>query len=335
MSSEIVILDSTKCMSIQTPKSGKYIQCKHRKKIGEYCKKHADSKHLTRIDDSLKSKNIKYKFEEPNTLLIMDEDIYSRPIKKENNVSDIIEEQLIKLSGPAYIDICVSHDDVDIISLETLWKYDGNGNKIDACEFDKKLVFSYVDDRGFIRCFNIKSLKEILDRGTIIDPITGEKFREDIINNIIEKIKILEDNNLIKYEKLIMLPIDELKCKITRVFKLFDELDIWMEINWFLDLTIDQTIKIYEEIHNMWNAFSEDNPDVAKNVLNGKTPFNNVIRSNDIIETKNKLLDIFECFVVSGIYKHYKLTGAIIVIGGFAYVSLPVKEKFKDYLMYN
>ena len=157
----------------------------------------------------------------------------------------------------------------------------------------------------------------------------------EIVKNIKEKIRILEEHNLLTYEKIILSPIDELKCKITRIFKLFDELDIWMEIDWFLNLNLEQTIKINEEIHNIWGTFITDNPEMVKNVLNGKNPFNCIKYTMDIIEAKDKLLNVFEGFVTNGINKQSKLTGAIIVIGGFSFVSEQVKERFKDFLVFN
>ena len=95
MNSEIVILDPTKCMSIQNSKSGKYNQCRHRRKEGEYCKKHAHSKHLLRIDDSLKTKNISYKYEELRTLLIEDEELYTkcRDVDTTPRIPNNIDEQ--------------------------------------------------------------------------------------------------------------------------------------------------------------------------------------------------------------------------------------------------
>lgn len=335
METDIVILDQTKCMSIQNSKNGRYSQCSHRRKVGEYCKRHSSSKHLKRIDDSLKEKNIQFKYEQARTLLIEDEDIYIRHKRIEKPISCTIDEQLQKVSGPAYNNICISHDDIDSISLETLWKYNDKGEKVDACEFDKKLIFSYRDENGFVRCFNIKSLKEILDSGTIINPITGTEFDDEVLSNMKEKIRILEENNLLTYDRIILSPTDELNCRITKVFQLFDKLDIFMETKWFIELDLTQVIRIYEETRNMWKAFTTDNPTMSNNILNGKNPFNGMTRSMDIIDAKNKLLDVFEGFVTNGTNEQSKLTGAIIVIGGFAYVSEPVKDKFKDFLVFN
>ena len=314
-------------MSIKNSKDVKYNQCQHRKKIGEYCTRHSKSKKIIRIDDVLNSKNIPFKFD-TRILFIEDECLTTKKMVRQETKS--IEEQLTTISGPAYTNICVSHDDVDPISLETLWKYDEHGDKIDMCEFDKKLVFSYRDKRGFIRCFNIKSLKEILDRDSKIDPISGEEFETDIFENMKEKIKILEDNNLLRYDKIMLTPNDELKFKITKVLKLYDELDIWIDAEWVEKLTMDDTRRIYNEIKNMWDAFSTDNSNLANDVLNGKDPFVRMNNSMDLIKSKNALLDVFENFVINGINKQSKLTGAIIVIGGFAYVSKDVKERFKE-----
>lgn len=292
-------INPNKCLSVK--KKGSLKQCNNKKKVGDYCKVHAKCKNIVRIDEVIKN--------DPN----------------------------IELSGPAYIDICLSHDNVDIISLEKLWIKNDKGEKIPKCEFDRRLIFSY-EDNGIIRCFNIKSLYHLFKNKIYKDPFTNKAMNPELIDRINKKIEYIQSVGIsLEYKKKKISKSKEVELKVVDAFKKFDSLGFYMRTEWFTDLDIQQLKKIYMEGKGIWSTFVSTNPDAAAQILpHGTTAFNdnNAKSVSNKIHLQNIVIDEFHKLLFSGINENAMRLGAYILVGIFAYVSSAVKEVYGDF-MYN
>jgi len=315
-----IIIDQSLCMAARKHDSN-IVQCKNKQKYGDLCDDHHISKkQIHKIDELCTKLNIKFKYD--NSIILTD-DI--------NEQNDIL---LKELSGPAYKNLCLSSDPIDILSQEQLW-IEKNNERIEKCDFDKRLIFSYRDNE-FIRCFNIQSLLEQFEHNIFNDPFTQKQFSDEIIQNIRKKEKLLKEMNInIVNEKEIkfLTPEQNMKNRVTSVFQLYDRLGLYLKVEWFHNLTKDQVIKIYHEAVNMWESFKNANKIAAPRILKDHEVFKYKYSSDvDDIKIRMILLDIFEKFASSGEDVGAKTMGAQIILGAFVFVSQEVKNAYPNIL---
>ena len=63
-----------------------------------------------------------------------------------------IDEILELVSGPAYNNYLLSHNNIDPISQENIWTIENNNKKI-SNDIPQKLLFSYTDSNNFIQSY--------------------------------------------------------------------------------------------------------------------------------------------------------------------------------------
>jgi hypothetical protein len=338
-------INNDKCMSRKNKTNGFNIQCPNPRKLGEYCMKHHNCKGLVRIDIPLPSdkkistkqyngsvipltpnknkKNIKIKIKnkiinndkikEFNNL-IDGETIYALKIKTSKNY-DI--KRMIEISGPAYVNPCLSHDDIDPISQDQIWTIE-NGIKIKSDEILNELLFSYVDKNGFVRCFNIESLLYLKD---YVHPITNDKMDNNIVDMINEKINMLYDTvkKVIKIDKAVIIEYT------FNVFSKFSKNNIYIKDEWFLNLDIKMLQKMYYEIRD----FYFNNLNINKKLFTfPPTDFNNT----DILNAQYYLLHNIDLLTnTNEINKNKNETMIIyIVIGSLSTVCKEVRVAYPD-----
>jgi hypothetical protein len=302
-----IILNNEKCSSVKNKKEC-YIQCKNKKKKENLCLKHYKSKNIIYIQDSIKKKNKEIAINIINKL------------KKK-----IRYKYLSKLSGPCYNNICLSHNNIDIISREIIW-YERNNKKYNKCEFDKILIFSYYD-KNKIWCFNILSLMKSLDNNYKINPFTNKPFSKKILNKIKKKIDFLKKINY-KFEEEEINIIDKHILYKNEVLKNFDILGLFIDIKWFNDLNILNLKNLYNELRSIWNAQKHYYQDYKKIIPNNLV-FED-IRDLNRIELEEKVLGKFDSFISLGINEKFRKLGGYIVLGAFSYVSKDVKEIYNN-----
>lgn len=238
-----------------------------------------------------------------------------------------------ELSGPAFYNICIASDQIDIISLETLWKLNEKNERIDACEFDKKLLFSFEDNKH-TRCLNIKSLYGMIKKGIYNNPFTNEPLKQEILNRINQKIKLLEDHGISLTNNQIVTKDQNLTLKITDVFSKYDNFGLFLDVKWFTSFSIKNLKSIFNEGNKMWTAFKEDNIIVAKNINPQLDGFDsNIDEIKDIYQMQMILLDQFDKFISSGINDVSKKMGGYVVIGALCYVSKEIKSIYNMFIL--
>jgi hypothetical protein len=309
--------DVTKCMSRKNKKVDILVQCPYPRKIGDLCKKHHNSKHLLRIDHPIPAKKSRNK---PLIILESSDD----DIASVENI-EIMGLENIELSGPAYHDICLSNDDVDPVSQEVLWTM-VDGLRIPQCEFQQDLIFSYTDNSGFIRCFNINSLIGMFEQNIFNHPITGEQFDTLIIAKVHAKYKILQQLHII-HPKLVdnSITTDSITLMAFNTLHKLSKFNIYINDQWFLELSTHELHKLYYETQDF---FKQNIPPTHQHKIFNKTTTqiknysSPLIIQHEILSNYDKLLNV---------QNEQMLTlGSYIIVGGLATVCPEVKTCYPD-----
>jgi len=102
-------------------------------------------------------------------------------------------------------------------------------------------------------------------------------------------------------------------------------LDNYTSHKWFLDLNLEQLIKLYICAEDIWNYRSQLTPLAKRNIIGENSIFNiqpNMMkRERSIKRIQLVLLDIFEKMISNGIDIHEKKLGAILVLSSLVEVS--------------
>lgn len=252
------MFNTNNCMSRKNKKEGCNIQCPFPRKNGDYCLKHYNSKKLLRIDDGLLDNVTNKKINKKSALESFNDGVMQGIISYilKNNIlkndafnNDAFNnDQMIKISGPAFVDPCLSHDSVDPISHENIWTNVNLEGKQVSKDIHPKLIFSYVDNNNFVRCFNIESIIGLFEKGIYTHPITGDKFSDKVIELAKEKIEMLFTKVIIKSE----LNNELIKNYTYNVFDKFRTFNIYLQDEWFLNLNISNLQKLYFEMRDFF-----------------------------------------------------------------------------------
>lgn len=330
-------------------------QCQNNIYLYNLCEKHYNDKNTIKINEFLNSNKLlneinKLTIDVPQEKFIIynnkplkinkwDEHIYKKEAsktfitnykKKYNNKStkDILED----ISGPAYINPLLATNHCDPISLEDIW-YETDGVKKEILEMDKKLLFSFKDNKN-IWCFNIKSIRKLLleYKDKIRNPFTREIIPNDVIEKAQIKIEILEENNVLEYivsdyelnDNKIMIILEDILNKLNNM-NIFN-----IEKIWFLDLNRYKLQKFYEDLKIIF----------IENILNQCTLGNfygTNIGLEDIFvykleEIRNFDKIMLQFVVLNTINRMYKneVIIAHIIIRAFGFVSNNIKNLFFD-----
>lgn len=354
-----ILIDENNCMSRKNKLSGLLQQCPLKKKINDYCKKHSNSNNILRIDKSLPLEYINklmdiytidqteikefykiriFKGELIKTTKTNDYMYVNLPIKtfetnyntldKFNNKSKL--EILDMISGPAYHNPLLSHNEIDSISQEQIWYYE-NDKKIVSDEIKKEMLFSYQDEDNFIRCFNIESLRGLFKQNIFNHPITCKPFSKQVIENAKIKIEILEEIGILDIEvENTELTEDKVKQYTFEVFSKFHKFNIYPKDSWFLNISLPNLGKMYYETKDF---FLQNIPNIDKKkklVPPDGIAFNYEV--DFIKKCKNK--EYVQYILLNNINKIISLCsdealqtmGSYIALGGLATVSHEARD---------
>lgn len=187
----------------------------------------------------------------------------------------------VKLKGPYIFNKKKMHNETDLVSYD----------KLNDIPFED--LFTCQDINGFYYCFNIKSLKKLLENNNV-NPYTQNLFTNETIiryNKIIVYFKKKKKNFNIDNE----LPIninDIIKLNCVSLFQKMDKLNLYTQVNWFIDLNINQLKRLYYKLEDIWNYRLGLTFQQKKKYTNNGKAF--IIKPKDIkfIMDKNKLQNI-------------------------------------------
>lgn len=359
----IINVNPNKCMSRKNKKKGLMVQCPHEKKVADYCEKHSISKNILRIDNPLpkkyinklmdiytdKSKSKKIKVKDKKKICILDgklvittdeskfDKISSKTFETnyksmEEFIGKNMNEILKMISGPAYEDPLLSHNNIDPISQEEIWE-EVDGKRKASDEIDRMLLFSYKEN-NFIRCFNINSLKQLFQQNIYKHPVTGHNFPKESIDYAKIKIDILEDQGIIELEwEETELTNKKIKQYTFEVFYKFHKFNIYPKDEWFLNLSLLELGKMYYETKDF---FVQNTTPEQKKILVPPDGISFEQEADYIKSLPDKLC--VQYYILNSIEKIISLCsdeslqtmGTYIALGGLATVSLDARKNYPD-----
>lgn len=247
--------------------------CKSLKQYGGFCKKHRKhylikddyivfERFTTNIKDytlvELKKYYLRYinskkhsKFKKEDYFKEI-KYIYDKSLHLKNNTNTIIKLQSyirrniilskVKLQGIALYIRHICNNDEDFYTYET--KY----------EIESKYFFSYKDNQNNYWCFDIRSLKKLIDMN-YDNPYTTQAIPINVKNKVTEFVNLLSskkesiiiNSNITTDRKTIV------KQKYVDLFSQIEYSGYSCDVNWILDLNIHKLKKLYRELEDIWN----------------------------------------------------------------------------------
>ena len=170
-----------------------------------------------------------------------------------------ITRKVNKLRGPALFKRTLSNNDTDFLTYSPI-------HKIDVGDF-----FSYSDSDGVIYSFTIKSLNYIINTSKL-NPYNRKEIPHSSIVNIKTILKLNSIDLTIKFD----LPTDKnslIKQKCIKIFQRMDDLKLYTQPRWFLDLNVIKLKKLYSETEDIWNYRTMLTPEQKKKYTKSGTAF--------------------------------------------------------------
>lgn len=309
-------------------------QCKNSKKIGIYCKIHANVPDILSILDNVNS-NKKTKLSKDTNINKTKNigDIYKLNIKKINpvnyNTDDILKKIVIlqkyikgyllrkniKLRGIAAINRKLINNDTDFLTYDNI------------IDIPLKSFYSYKDSKGLYWGFNLATFNELIVQ-KMNNPYTTCPIEEtaiktfcNLLNKSVEPIEIQKD--------IITDPYMKLQQKCIKVFQKMDELKQYTQCEWFLDLDILAYKKLYLEMEDIWNyRIGLSNIDKLRYIKSGTifTLKSYIGKIKDRFEIADILLNDFDRLVSEGNTDADKTTAALWILTGLTLVSKKARD---------
>jgi hypothetical protein len=164
-------------------------------------------------------------------------------INIQNKVKNKINQRLIKLRGPGYLDKSLCNNDTDFYSYDSIK------------EIDERYFYSYKDLNDFIWFFDIRSLNKLIELKQP-NPYTMNKIPNSVIeevNLLTKKLNMKENDELINKKEIKRTKKQIIKQKTIDLFSDIDTLGNYCQPEWFLNLNIGLLKRLYKNLEDIWN----------------------------------------------------------------------------------
>ena len=232
-------------------------------------------------------------------------------IKCQGIVRGYITRKLNRLRGPALLKRNLSNNDMDFLTYEPI-------NNISINDF-----FSYKDLDGFIYSFTIKSLNYIIET-TKLNPYNRKEIPIHSINNIKQILKLKKTDLIIDFN----LPQDKeslIKQKCVNIFQRMDDLKLYTQPRWFLELDITKLKKLYSETEDIWSYRTMLTLEQKKKYTKTGTAFTEHVSKINKLQDKyilqNLILNEYEKFAYEGKTTDDCVTACYWILMGLSIVS--------------
>ena len=228
-----------------------------------------------------------------------------RNYRKKRNVS---------LRGPGFLDRSKCNNQEDFFTFEPIDK------------IDDKLFFSFKDIDNFIYAFDIHSFKKLIEM----------KMNNPYNRNIIPRKAIKNMKKLFKYNHFLnqtdkkeeLNENQKMTQRVIKIFQKIDELGIYAggaNINWFLDLNMNQIKNYYKKLEDIWNYRAELNLTQKYNIVKDNQMFSvsvqNIFKLNNLYKLRNIILKEIEKLIFSADSDNDKSLGCYYVLSALCEVS--------------
>lgn len=243
-------------------------------------------------------------------------------IKIQKYVRGKIVRKYMELHGPAAKDRKICNNAYDFVTMEP----------VEEIKFHQ--LFSYKDEDGFIYAFDIISLHNLYEKGNKImqNPYNRKDFSPKELLNLKLMVKLGKMLNIdinLDFEDSTELLSDENKVEL-RSLALFQAINLlgnYSNYQWFLSLQRQHLIKFIRELYEIWSFRAQLSNEVKRNICPPHgDPFRDlsityIHNENNINNVKNKILDLMEKLVNTGIDNDSKSLGAYYILGALTLVN--------------
>lgn len=292
-------------------------QCTHIKKIGDYCGMHSKKLNVLRIDEACLKKNKKN-----NVNRIRDEKNGGNIIQSGGaaiTIQSAFRGWMVRksnsLRGPGYKNVALCNNTEDIYLLESL------------AEIHPDDLFTMKDVDGFIYGFHIESVHKYVfgcranGGAAITNPYNKSIISNDIvktIDNLYRLCCIRGVQNKIQN----VLPTDQkfvFRNKVITVFQKMDELNNYTDINWFMNLTNLELIRLVYLIKDLFDYRMELSVLKKSKIVRMGTVFykdSHHYKHVSFSHLRNEIIDELNRLVSEGETRDDRYLGSLIILSG-------------------
>ena len=231
----------------------------------------------------------------------------------QKNIRKFNDNKNTRIRGPGFLNRDICTNDEDFFTYES--KYG----------IEDKYFFSYKDEK-FIWCFDVRSLKKLLDMN-MSNPYTRESIPNNIKINVDEIIKNLKDKKICFSHDadIIKERTQTIKQKTVDIFARLEQCGYYCNMEWFTLLSLNALKKLYRSLEDIWNYRTQLPHDVKCNMVppNGilfNVPINNILSMTSKTELQDLILSDIKKFD-NAITSQDKQLGYIYFLYGLCEVS--------------
>ena len=235
--------------------------------------------------------------------------------KKKKKIVKVVPDQKLDTKKEEF-KIEDSVDDKDPISLTVFWIEENGTKKIVYSDISKLQM--YKDSRGLIRCFEKDTLEYLKAHNITKHPVTLDDIPKEILDVIVAK--NLEEE---RKEKTV-------NDKAFEIFQKFANISIFIDSEWFLDLTKEKLVKFNYEISDMYRQnFSKD----QMKEIHSKPLFNqdnHILEKKEINEIQEYLLEQMN-YILDVKKEELKYMCNYLLVGSLSVVIPQIRDLYPDF----
>jgi hypothetical protein len=210
-------------------------------------------------------------------------------------------------------------DDRDPISMNIFWKDTDGKKQIEYPEENFSQLVFYTDSKNLLRCLEKETLRYLKTYDLILHPITSEPIPFDLFDNldIVDLAKLEEEKT-----------IEDIALD---VFQYFSKISIFINYEWFTQLSKDKLLKFNYEIKDFWIQNVSD----SQKLVVSNNPI--LSMSNDDLDCKSteeiqrylleEIRNMLKCEK-----EEIKYMINYIILGALGIVIPQIKELYPDFV---
>ncbi len=251
----------------------------------------------------------------------------SKIIKLQSHFRKIMILSKIKYQGLAILNRDICNNDEDFYTYES------------KNDIESKYFFSYKDSNNNHWCFDVRSLKKLIDMN-YTNPYTTEEIPDQVkvrVNDYINclskhKIQVTIDNTIISDRKTTV------KQKFVDLFSQIEFSGYSCDIKWILDLNKLKLKKLYRELEDIWNYRANLTNEVKQRIVppDGRIfvmPVSDYLNCNVLVELQEILVNELSKILSAENQSDMNL-GFMYFIIGLSMVSKPCFMTHQSWVQY-
>jgi|LauGreDrversion4_2_1035121.scaffolds.fasta_scaffold37557_4 hypothetical protein len=232
---------------------------------------------------------------------------------KSNTITQVVDTEQLKAN------ILNSIDDRDPISMNIFWKETAGIKQVEYSEENFSQLIFYTDTKNLLRCLEKETLSYLKTYNLRTHPITSEPIPDSLFDD-------LEIVDLVKMEES-----KTISDVALDVFQYFGKISIFIDYEWFMELSKDNLIKFNYELKDFW---LQNVPDHQKHLVSDSpilSKSKDDLEDKDIEEIQRYLLNEMKTMLQCE-KEEVKYMVNYIILGALGIVIPKIKELYPDFV---